>query len=133
MATISRRIWPMLWFDSHAEEAARFYTSIFENSAIQATTRYSPEAEAAAGRPAGSVMTVSFSLDGQNFTALNGGPNFTFSEASSFVVSGRDQAEVDYYWDRLGAGGDPRRGSAAGSRTGSASHGRWCRPWSPSC
>ena len=108
MATISQRISPMLWFDSQAEEAAKLYTSIFRNSTIRGTTRYSKEAEAAAGRPAGSVMTVDFTLEGQHFTALNGGPHFKFSEAVSFVVSCRDQAEVDYYWDHLGAGGDPR-------------------------
>jgi predicted 3-demethylubiquinone-9 3-methyltransferase (glyoxalase superfamily) len=108
MATISQRISPMLWFDSQAEEAAKLYTSTFKNSKILATTRYTKEAEAAAGRPEGSVMTVAFELEGQSFTALNGGPHFKFSEAISFVVNCRDQAEVDYYWERLGAGGDPR-------------------------
>ena len=106
--TIIQRISPMLWFDSQAEEAATFYTSIFKNSSILSTTRYSPEAEQAAGRPAGSVMTVVFVLDGQAFTALNGGPHFKFTEAISLVVRCRDQEEVDYYWDRLSAGGDPR-------------------------
>jgi predicted 3-demethylubiquinone-9 3-methyltransferase (glyoxalase superfamily) len=108
-ATPTQRITPMLWFDDdQAEEAAAFYTSIFKNSRILATTRYSKEAEQAAGRPAGSVMTVSFLLDGQEFTALNGGPHFKFNEAISLVVRCRDQEEVDYYWDRLSAGGDPR-------------------------
>jgi predicted 3-demethylubiquinone-9 3-methyltransferase (glyoxalase superfamily) len=108
MATVSQRISPMLWFDDQAEEAARFYTSIFKNSKILSDTRYSKEAEQVAGRPAGSVMTVAFELDGQSFTALNGGPHFKFTEAISFVVTCKDQAEVDYYWDRLGAGGDPK-------------------------
>jgi predicted 3-demethylubiquinone-9 3-methyltransferase (glyoxalase superfamily) len=104
----SQRITLMLWFDDQAEEAAAFYTSIFRNSRILATTRYTKDAEKAAGRPAGSVMTVSFVLDGQEFTALNGGPHFKFNEAISLVVRCRDQEEVDYYWDRLTAGGDPR-------------------------
>jgi predicted 3-demethylubiquinone-9 3-methyltransferase (glyoxalase superfamily) len=106
--TDRQRISPMLWFDDQAEEAAAFYTSIFKNSRILATTRYSKEAEQAAGRPAGSVMTLSFVLDGQEFTALNGGPHFKFNEAISLVVRCRDQEEVDYYWDRLSAGSDPR-------------------------
>jgi predicted 3-demethylubiquinone-9 3-methyltransferase (glyoxalase superfamily) len=105
--TPTQRISLMLWFDHQAEEAAAFYTSIFKNSKLLATTRYSKEAEQAAGRPAGSVMTVSFVLDGQEFTALNGGPHFKFNEAISLVVRCRDQEEVDYYWDRLTAGGDP--------------------------
>lgn len=105
--TLPQRITLMLWFDHQAEEAAAFYTSIFKNSKALATTRYSKEAEQAAGRPAGSVMTVSFVLDGQEFTALNGGPHFKFNEAISLVVRCRDQEEVDYYWDRLTDGGDP--------------------------
>ena len=106
--TATQRISPMLWFDDQAEEAASFYTSIFKNSKILNTTRYSKEAEQAAGRPAGSVMTVELVLDGQKFTALNGGPHFKFNEAISFVVGCGDQKEVDYYWDRLSAGGDPK-------------------------
>ena len=106
--TPTQRISPMLWFDDQAEQAAGFYTSIFKNAKILNTTRYSKEAEQAAGPPAGSVMTVEFVLDGQKFTALNGGPHFKFNEAISFVVRCSDQAEVDYYWDRLSAGGDPR-------------------------
>jgi predicted 3-demethylubiquinone-9 3-methyltransferase (glyoxalase superfamily) len=102
-----QRIAPMLWFDDQAEAAAAFYTSIFKNSKVLSTSRYSKEAEQASGRPAGSVMTVSFVLDGQEFTALNGGPHFRFNEAISLVVRCRDQKEVDYYWDRLNEGGDP--------------------------
>jgi len=110
MPTISptQRISPMLWFDDQAEQAAGFYTSIFKNAKILNTTRYTKEAEQAAGRPAGSVMTVEFVLDGQKFTALNGGPHFKFNEAISFVVRCSDQQEVDYYWDRLSAGGDAK-------------------------
>ena len=100
-----QKITPFLWFDHEAEEAARFYVSIFENSRLGEVTRYSDEAAGAAGRPAGSVMTVSFELDGQAFTALNGGPAFTFTEAISFVVSCESQAEVDRFWEKLSAGG----------------------------
>ena len=96
-------ITPFLWFDKEAEEAANFYVSIFPNSRITVTSRYG---DAGPG-PKGSVMTVSFELDGKPFTALNGGPNFQFNEAVSFMVHCKDQAEVDYYWDKLGAGGAP--------------------------
>jgi len=108
MPAIRQRITPFLWFDNQAEEAAAFYTSIFKNSKILATTRYSKEAEQAAGRPAGSVMTVAFELDGQEFTALNGGPVFQFSEALSLVVHCQSQEEVDHFWNRLSEGGEPR-------------------------
>jgi predicted 3-demethylubiquinone-9 3-methyltransferase (glyoxalase superfamily) len=108
ITTPTQRISPMLWFDDQAEQAASFYTSIFKNAKILNTTRYTKDAEQAAGRPAGSVMTVEFVLDGQKFTALNGGPHFRFNEAISFVVRCSDQPEVDYYWDRLSAGGDPK-------------------------
>ena len=107
MATITQRITPFLWFDDQAEEAVKFYTSIFKNSRILTTARYNPEASKAAGRPAGSVMVVSFELEGLKFTALNGGPHFKFTEAISLVVHCATQDEVDYYWDRLSAGGDP--------------------------
>lgn len=106
MAT-TRRISPCLWFADQAEEAARFYTGIFPNSRITATTRYGTAGFEIHGRPAGSVMTVEFELDGQPFTGLNGGPLFTFNEAVSFEVSCADQAEIDHYWDRLSEGGDP--------------------------
>lgn len=92
---------PMLWFDTEAEEAARFYTSVFPNSKITAVTHYGD----AGPRPAGMVLTVAFELDGQPFTALNGGPDFTFSEAISFVIDCHDQDEVDYYWAKLSEGG----------------------------
>jgi len=92
-----------LWFDNQAEEAAKFYVSIFKNSRLGGTTRYSD----AGPMPKGTVMTVSFFLDGQEFTALNGGPLFKFNESVSFVVHCETQEEVDYYWDKLTAGGTP--------------------------
>ena len=105
MAGAKQTITPFLWFDHRAEEAAAFYVSIFKNSRIQSVTRYSDEAAAASGRPRGSVMTVAFELDGQEFTALNGGPMFKFSEALSLVVNCQTQAEIDDYWAKLSAGG----------------------------
>ena len=98
---MTTRITPMLWFDNQAEEAARFYTSIFKNSKLGNIARYG---ENMPGR-AGSVMVVEFVLDGQAFTALNGGPQFQFTEAISLVVKCQGQQEVDYYWDKLTAGG----------------------------
>jgi len=103
-----QKIAPFLWFDNQAEEAAKFYVSLFKNSAIGAITRYSKEGFEVHGRPEGSAMTVSFSLEGQEFTALNGGPRFKFTEAISFVVKCETQAEVDHYWEGLGEGGDER-------------------------
>ncbi len=100
-----QRITPFLWFDNQAEEAARFYTSVFNDSKIGKIARYDEAGEKASGRPAGSVMTVEFQLEGQEFVALNGGPHFKFNEAVSFVVNCRTQAEVDKYWKKLSAGG----------------------------
>lgn len=94
-----------LWFDSEAEEAAAFYVSVFKNGSIGNVARYPESAEAVAGKPAGSVMTVEFELEGQKFMGLNGGPQFTFSEAVSFVIDCKDQNEVDYFWERLSEGG----------------------------
>jgi len=105
---IVQKITPCLWFDNQAEEAAEFYVSIFENSSIGNVSRYGNEGFEVHGRPEGSAMTVSFRLDGQEFTALNGGPRFKFTEAISFVVRCETQTEVDHYWDRLGRGGDER-------------------------
>jgi len=102
------RITPCLWFDSQAEEAANFYTGIFKNSRITDIGRYGEAGKEQHGRPPGSVMIVVFELDGQRFTALNGGPIFKFTEAVSFQVSCKTQAEVDHYWDKLSAGGDPK-------------------------
>jgi predicted 3-demethylubiquinone-9 3-methyltransferase (glyoxalase superfamily) len=107
MASVEK-ITPCLWFDNQAEEAAKFYVSLFENSAMGAVTRYGKEGFEVHGRPEGSVLTVSFRLEGQEFTALNGGPHFKFSEAISFVVRCETQTEVDRHWDKLGDGGDQR-------------------------
>jgi predicted 3-demethylubiquinone-9 3-methyltransferase (glyoxalase superfamily) len=101
------RIVPCLWFDAQAEEAANFYTSIFKNSKVKQISRYGDAAAQAAGRPKGSVLTVAFELDGQEFTALNGGPMFKFNEAISLQVNCDDQDELDHYWNKLSAGGDP--------------------------
>jgi predicted 3-demethylubiquinone-9 3-methyltransferase (glyoxalase superfamily) len=102
-----QRIAPGLWFEDQAEDAAEFYVSIFKNSRITRLSRYGEAGQEIHGRPPGSVMVVEFELDGQTFTALNGGPLFTFNEAISFQVSCETQEEVDYYWDKLTAGGDP--------------------------
>ncbi len=100
------RITPCLWFDDQAEQAVAFYTAIFTNSRIVRITRYGEAGREIHGKPAGTVMTVAFELDGQAFTALNGGPIFKFTEAISFQVSCETQEEVDYFWDRLSEGGD---------------------------
>ncbi|CAN5619470.1 VOC family protein [soil metagenome] len=101
------RIAPCLWFASEAEQAAMFYSSIFPNSTMGQVTRYGREGHEIHGQQEGSVMTVDFVLDGHPFTALNGGPHFTFNEAISFQVICASQEEVDHYWQRLGVGGDP--------------------------
>jgi predicted 3-demethylubiquinone-9 3-methyltransferase (glyoxalase superfamily) len=101
-----QKITPCLWFDDQAEEAAKFYTAIFNNSKIVSMTRYGEAGHEIHGRPAGTVMTVAFELDGHAFTALNGGPMFKFNEAVSFQVSCETQEELDYYWERLSEGGD---------------------------
>jgi len=104
MQTIS----PFLWFDDNAEEAAKFYTSVFKNSKINKITRYPEEPAKQIGREPGSVMTVEFTLDGVEFVALNAGPQFKFTEAVSFAVMCETQEEVDYYWEKLTAdGGEP--------------------------
>ena len=99
------KITPFLWYDNNAEEAANFYLTVFENSKINKTTRYDDESSKAAGRPAGSVMTIEFELDGQKFVAINGGPHFKFTEAVSFVIECENQEKVDYFWEKLSAGG----------------------------
>src|SRR5262249_14972652 len=106
MASI-RRIQPCLWFDDQAEEAARFYVGIFEGSKIGRIARYGEAGKDVHGRPAGSVMTVEFELAGEPFLALNGGPLFQFTEAISLMVECETQEEIDFYWDKLRAGGDP--------------------------
>ncbi len=100
------RISPCLWFDNQAEQAAQFYTSIFPNSRIVTIARYGKAGTEIHGRAPGSVMTVAFELDGHAFTALNGGPVFTFNEAISFQVYCDSQQEVDHYWNHLKEGGD---------------------------
>ena len=100
-----QKITPFLWFDGQAEEAAKFYTSIFSKSKTLNVVRYGPEEANASGRPKGSVMTIAFEIAGQKFIALNGGRHFKFTEAISFVVSCRNQQEVDYFWTKLSAGG----------------------------
>jgi predicted 3-demethylubiquinone-9 3-methyltransferase (glyoxalase superfamily) len=99
----SSKLKPFLWFDDQAEEAAKFYTSIFRDSRIGRVARF-PEGSP---RPAGMVMTAEFQIEGQDFVALNGGPEFKFTEAVSFSIACDSQEEVDYYWDRLVAGGTP--------------------------
>jgi predicted 3-demethylubiquinone-9 3-methyltransferase (glyoxalase superfamily) len=103
-----QKITPCLWFDDQAEEAAKFYTAIFHNSLIVSMTRYGEAGHEVHGRLAGTVMTVAFELDGHAFTALNGGPVFTFNEAISFQVRCETQEEVDYYWEKLSEGGDAK-------------------------
>ncbi|HET7400399.1 MAG TPA: VOC family protein [Usitatibacter sp.] len=102
-----QRIQPCLWFDGRGEEAANFYVAIFPDSRIVKIVRYGREGFEIHGQPAGSVLTVDFELDGQRFTALNGGPLFKFNEAVSLQVLCDTQQEVDHYWERLTAGGDP--------------------------
>lgn len=100
-----QRITPFLWYDDKAEEAANFYVSIFKNSKIGGITRYGESGSKASGRSKGSVMTIEFQLDGQDFTALNGGPHFKFTEAISLVVNCETQEEIDDYWEKLLEGG----------------------------
>lgn len=99
---------PCLWFDDQAEEAVEFYVSIFKNSKIGKITRYGEAGQEIHGRPAGSVAAIEFELDSQPFSALNGGPVFKFSEAISLQIHCANQEEVDYYWNKLGEGGDPQ-------------------------
>ncbi len=100
-----QKITPFLWFDKNAEEALNFYTSIFKNSKIGPISRYNEEMAKAAGMKAGDVLVAAFELEGQPFTALNGGPMFKFTEAVSFSVECKDQEEVDYFWEKLTSGG----------------------------
>ncbi|MDQ3060761.1 MAG: VOC family protein [Pseudomonadota bacterium] len=104
MPTI-QTITPCLWFDSQAQEAATFYTGVFKNSRITQVSYYGEAGQDVHGQKPGSVMLVAFELDGQSFSALNGGPVFTFTEAISFQVNCDTQAEIDDYWDKLRAGG----------------------------
>jgi len=121
-----QKITPFLWFDHEAEEAAKFYTSIFKNSKIGRILRYGEEAAkvSSTGQPAGSVLTVGFEIEGQKFVALNGGPLFKFNESISFVVNCDTQQEVDYF-GRNSLLTAARSRSAVGSRTNSVSRGKW--------
>ena len=103
-----QKITSNLWFDKQAEEAAKYYTSIFKNSKIGRIARFGKEGFEIHHQPEGQVMTVEFELEGQSYLALNGGPEFTFNEAVSFIVNCADQHEVDYYWERLSDKGDPK-------------------------
>jgi predicted 3-demethylubiquinone-9 3-methyltransferase (glyoxalase superfamily) len=103
-----QKITPCLWFDSNAEEAANFYTAIFKNSKIGNISRYGEAGYEIHRKPAGTVLTMEFELNGQAFTALNGGPMFKFNEAISFQVGCESQEEVDYYWEKLSEGGDKK-------------------------
>jgi predicted 3-demethylubiquinone-9 3-methyltransferase (glyoxalase superfamily) len=102
-----QRIVPCLWFDNNAEEAVNFYTSIVKGSKIGRVTRYTQAGHEIHGKPAGTVLTMEFELQGQPFTALNGGPMFKFNEAVSFQIHCETQDEINYYWEKLSAGGDP--------------------------
>jgi predicted 3-demethylubiquinone-9 3-methyltransferase (glyoxalase superfamily) len=104
---IQQRITPCLWFDGKAEDAARFYTSIFPNSSIGKISHYGKEGQETHHQKEGTVLTIMFTLDGQEIMGLNGGADFKFNEAVSLMVNCETQAEIDHYWERLGAGGDP--------------------------
>ena len=107
MATM-QKITSNLWFDRQAEEAVKFYTSVFKNARMGRIARYGKEGQEVHGMPEGTVMTVEFWLEEQGFVALNGGPHFKFNEAVSFIVNCETQEEVDYYWDKLSEGGDEK-------------------------
>jgi len=104
---MKHKIIPCLWFDHQAEQAADFYTGIFPNSKVTDISRYTEAGKEIHGKEPGSVLTIAFELNGQPYTALNGGPIFKFTEAISFQIKCEDQAEVDHYWEKLGEGGDP--------------------------
>jgi predicted 3-demethylubiquinone-9 3-methyltransferase (glyoxalase superfamily) len=105
MAIVAQKITPCLWFDNEAEEAAKFYVSVFKNSKLGAVSRYGKEGFEIHGRKEGTVMTAEFEIDGLKFVGLNGGPLFKFSEAISFQIMCEDQKEIDYFWSKLTAGG----------------------------
>jgi predicted 3-demethylubiquinone-9 3-methyltransferase (glyoxalase superfamily) len=109
MPAIKQRILPFLWFDTEAEDAAKFYVSIFDNSRIKHVSRYGKAGREVHGKQAGSVLTVEFEIEGQTFIALNGGPQHKFTEAVSFQVTCETQAEIDFLWGRLSAGGGEGR------------------------
>ena len=102
---MTQKITPCLWYDGNAKEAAEFYASVFKDSGIGKTANYDEESSKGSGQPEGSVLVVEFEIAGQKFVGLNGGPMFKFSEAISFMIDCKDQAEVDYFWSRLTADG----------------------------
>ncbi len=108
MSTRFQRITPFFWFHDNAEEAVNYYVSIFDDSRIVTSTRYDAASGKATGQKPGAIMTIAFQLAGQDFVALNGGPVFDFTPAISMVVNCHDQQEIDRYWDKLSAGGDPK-------------------------
>jgi predicted 3-demethylubiquinone-9 3-methyltransferase (glyoxalase superfamily) len=109
MPALACKITPFLWFDTQAEQAARFYTAIFRNSRINQISRYGAAGHEKHGKDAGSVMTVAFEIEGQSLVALNGGPHFKFNEAVSFQITCETQDEIDYFWSRLSDGGEESR------------------------
>src|SRR2546426_6207714 len=109
MQMTAQKVTPCLWFDTQAEEAAKFYASVFKNSKLGKISRYGKEGFEVHGKKAGTVMTVEFEIAGQKFLALNGGPHFRFNEAVSFQVHCETQAEIDYFWSKLAEGGKPVR------------------------
>jgi predicted 3-demethylubiquinone-9 3-methyltransferase (glyoxalase superfamily) len=119
-----QKISPFLWFDNQAEEAVKFYISIFKNSKIGKVTRYGKEGYEIHRMREGTVMTIDFEIEGQKFVALNGGPMFKFNEAISFQVNCKDQKEVDYYWENLSEGGDKNAQQCGCSRTNMEFHGK---------
>lgn len=130
---LSQKMTPCLWFDSDAEEAPKFYTSIFKNSKITQIARYGEVGQEIHGRKRGSVMRVAFELHGHTLTALNGGPYFKFNEAISLQVNCNTQEQLDYFWEKLGADAIQMRSSAAGSRISTACRGGSCRRICRSC
>jgi predicted 3-demethylubiquinone-9 3-methyltransferase (glyoxalase superfamily) len=130
MPIAKQKITPCLWFDTQAEEAAKFYTAVFENSRINKISRYTEAGRDIHGKATGSVLTVEFELEGQAFTALNGGPHFKFNESVSFQVMCEGQAEVDYFWQKLSDGGQEGQ---CGWLKDSASPGRSCRKFCRKC
>lgn len=108
MSQLQQRITPCLWFENQAEPAAKYYTGIFKNSKVKRVTHYTEAGKEVHKRQPGSVMTVEFELDGQSFMALNGGPEFKFNEAVSFSIHCQTQADIDYFWEKLTPGGDPK-------------------------
>jgi predicted 3-demethylubiquinone-9 3-methyltransferase (glyoxalase superfamily) len=106
MKLSAHKLMPCLWFDTEAEEAVKFYVSVFKNAKIGSVSRYGKEGTEVHGKPAGSVMTVAFEIDGMKFVALNGGPHFKFNEAVSFQVHCETQEEIDYFWAKLSEGGE---------------------------